>query len=69
VGGNAFELKIPIFLAMHPKFNVDHIQPYFPQSLDTSYIIEQITPLELNLDCMEHDTTNHIMDMQIKNTR
>ena len=30
---------------------------------------EQLTPTELNPDCMEQATTDRIMDTQIKNTR
>lgn len=68
VGGNAFELGIPPFLGLHPVFNVDRLWPYFPPLLDTSNMAEQLTPTELNLDCMEQDTTDRIMDTQIKNT-
>jgi hypothetical protein len=49
-------------------FNVDCLRPYFPPLLDTSDMAEQLTPTELNLDCMEQATTNRIMDTQIKNT-
>ena len=69
VGNNAFELSIPPFLGLHPVFNVDRLRPYFPPLLDTSDIAEQLTPTELNPDCMEQATTDCIMDMQIKNTR
>ena len=69
VGNNAFELSIPPFLGLHPVFNVDRLRPYFPPLLDTSDIAEQLTPTELNPDCMEQSTTDCIMDMQIKNTR
>ena len=48
---------------------MDRLRAYFPPLLDTSDIAEQITPIELNLDCMEQATTDCIMDMQIKNTR
>ena len=53
VGNNAFELSIPQFLGLHPVFNVDRLRPYFPPLLDTSDIAEQLTPTELNPDCME----------------
>ena len=69
IGNNAFELSIPPFLGLHPVFNVDHLRPYFPTLLDTSDIVEQLTPTELKPDCMEQATTDCIMDMQIKNTR
>ena len=60
---------MPPFLGLHPVFNVDRLRPYFPPLLDTSDIAEQLTPTELNPDCMEQATTDCIMDMQIKNTR
>ena len=69
VRDNAFELSIPPFLGLHPIFNVDHLRPYFPPLLDTSDVAEQLTPTELNPDCMEQATTDRIMDTQIKNTR
>ena len=53
IGNNAFELSIPPFLGLHPVFNVDRLRPYFPPLLDTSNIAEQLTPTELNPDCME----------------
>ena len=68
VGDNSFELSIPPFLGLHPLFNVDHLQPYFPPLLDTLEIAEQLTPTKLNLDCMEQATTERIVDTQIKNT-
>ena len=69
VKNNAFELNIPPFLGLHPVFNVDCLRSYFPPLLDTSDIAEEITPKELNPECMEKATTDCIMDMQIKNTR
>ena len=48
---------------------VDRFRPYFPPLLDTSHVAEQITPTDLNIDCMEQATTDQIMDTQIKNTR
>jgi hypothetical protein len=68
VGDNAFELDNPPFLGLHPVFNVDHLQPYLPPLLDTSDMAEQLTPTELNPNCMEQATTDRIMDTQIKNT-
>ena len=68
VGDNAFELNIPPFLGLHPVFNVDHLRPYFPPLLDRSDMAKQLTPIELNLYCMEQATTDQIMDTQIKNT-
>eukprot|EP00253_Pinus_taeda_P028779 PITA_28779 len=68
VGDNAFELNIPPFLSLHPVFNVDRLRPYFPPLPDTSNIEEQLTPTELNLDCMEQVVTDQVMDSQIKHT-
>ena len=68
IGNNAFELSIPPFLGLHPIFNVDLVCPCFPPLLDTSDNAEQITPKELNQNCMEQATTDCIMDMQIKKT-
>ena len=48
---------------------MDHLCPYFPPLLDTYDIVEQLTPTELNPDCMEQATADQIMDTQIKNTR
>jgi hypothetical protein len=48
----------PPFLGMHPMFNVDRLQPYFPPFLDTSDIEEQLTPTKLNPECMEQATTD-----------
>ena len=62
MGDNAFELSIPSFLGLHPMFNVDRLQPYFPPLLDTSDIAEQLTPTELNPNCMEQATTGRITD-------
>ena len=62
-------LSIPPFLGLHPLFNVDHLRPYFPPLLDTSDVVEQLTPTELNPKCMEQATTDRIMDTQINNTR
>ena len=63
LGDNAFELNIPPFLGLHPVFNVDRLQPYFPPLLDTSDIAEQLTPIQINPYCMEQATTDRIMDM------
>ena len=58
MGENAFELRIPPFLFLHPVFNVDRLWPYFPPLLDTYNIVEQLTPTELNPDCMEQVATD-----------
>ena len=69
VGDNAFELNIPPLFGLHLVFNVDRLQPYFPLLLDTSNIAEQLTPIDLNPDCMEQAAIDQIMDTQIKHTR
>jgi hypothetical protein len=68
VGSNDFELNTPPFLGLHPIFNVDLLQPYFPPLLDTSEIAKQLKPTELNADYMEQASTDHIMDIQVKGT-
>ena len=62
VKDNSFELSIPPFLGLHPVFNVDCLRPYFPPLLDTSDVVEQLTPIELNPDCMEQAIADQIMD-------
>jgi hypothetical protein len=62
VGRNYFELNTPPFLGMHPVFNVELLQPYFPPLLDTSEITEQLTPTELNPNYMEREYTNQIVE-------
>jgi hypothetical protein len=52
-GDNDFELNIPPFLGLHPVFNMDLLRPYFPPLLDTSEVAEQLTPTELNPDCIQ----------------
>jgi hypothetical protein len=69
MGDNSFELNIPPFLGLHPVFNVDLLCPYFPPLLDTSEVAEQLTPTELNLDCIQQASSDHIVDTQIKGTR
>jgi hypothetical protein len=69
VGDNAFDLNTPPFLGLHPVFNVDLLRPYFPPLLDTLEITEQLTLTELNPDCMEHASTDQIVDTQVKGTR
>ena len=69
VGDNAFELSIPPFLGLHPVFNVDLLRPYFPSLLDTSEVVEPLTPTDLNLDYMEQAIVDLIMDTQVKGTR
>jgi hypothetical protein len=69
VGDNYFELNILPFLGLHPMFKVDLLRPYFPPLLDTSDVAEQLTPTELNPDCIQQASSDHICDTQIKVTR
>jgi hypothetical protein len=69
MGVNDFQLNIPPFLGLHPVFNVDLLHPYFPPLLDTSEVAEQLTPTELNPDCIEHASNDQIVDTEIKGTR
>ena len=62
VGDNSFELSIPPFLGLQAVFNVDILRPYFPPLLDTFAVAEQLTPTELNPDCIEQATVDLIMD-------
>jgi hypothetical protein len=68
VGSNYFELNTPPFIGLHPMFNVDLIQPYFPPLLQTYEIAEQMKPIELNPDCMEQAFTDPIVDTHVKGT-
>jgi hypothetical protein len=69
VGSNYFEINTPPFLGLLPVFNVDLLHPYFPPLLDTSEIAEQLTPTELNPDCMEQASIAQIVDTRVKGTR
>ena len=69
MGDNSFELNIPPFLGLHPLFNVDLLQPYFPPLLDTSDVAEQLKPTDLNPDCIQNESNDHIVDTHIKGTR
>jgi hypothetical protein len=69
VGDNSFEFNIPTFLGLHPVFNVDFLRHYFPALLDTSEVAEQLTPIELNPDCIQQESKDQIVDRQIKGTR
>jgi hypothetical protein len=62
VGDNSFELNIPPFLALHPVFNVDLLRPYFPPLMDTSEIEKQLTQIDLNANCIQHASSDHIVD-------
>jgi hypothetical protein len=68
VGDNYFELNILSFLGLHQVYNVDFLRPYFPPLLDTSYVEEQLTPTELNPDYIQQESSDQIVDTQIKGT-
>jgi hypothetical protein len=69
MGDNAFELNIPPFLGLHLVFSVDLFRSYFPPLLDTLEVAEQLTPIEINPDCIQHASNDQIVDTQIKGTR
>jgi hypothetical protein len=69
VGDNYFELNIPSFLGLHPVFNVALLRPYFLPLLDTSEIEKKLTPIEINLECMQLESNDHILDTEIQGTR
>jgi hypothetical protein len=69
VGDNDFVLNIPPFLGMPPIFNFSLLRPYFPPLLDTSEITKKLTPKEINPDCMQDASNDHIVDTQIKGTQ
>jgi hypothetical protein len=68
VGDNAFDLNIPPFLGLHPVFNMALLRAYFPPLLDTSKIVEQLTPTKINPDCMQHASGDQIVETHIKGT-
>jgi hypothetical protein len=59
------ELNIPPFLGLHPMFNVDILRPYFPPLFDTSEIEEQLTPTKLYLNCIQEESSDHIVEKNI----
>jgi hypothetical protein len=68
VGEIDFKLSIPPFLDLHPVFNVELLQPYFPPLLDTSDATEHLAPTKLNPDYIDHATVDWIMDTKMKGT-
>jgi hypothetical protein len=68
VWNNSFELNIPPFLGLHPVFNMDLLRPYFPPFLYTSEVAEQPTPIEINPECIQKESSDHIVDTYIKAT-
>jgi hypothetical protein len=66
---NFFELNIPPFLGLHLVFNVDLLRPYFPPLLDTSEVLEQLTPTDLKPNYIQKESNDHIVDTQIKGTQ
>jgi hypothetical protein len=49
-------------------FNVDLLRPYFPPLLDTSKKEEQLKLIDINPDCMEQTSNDHIVDTRVKGT-
>jgi hypothetical protein len=69
MGDNDFERNIPPFLGLHPVFNVDLLRPYFSPLLNTSDVAEQLTPTDLNPDCIQQESSDQIVDTHIKGMR
>jgi hypothetical protein len=69
MGENDFELNIPPFLGLHPVFNVDILRSYFPPLLDTSEIEEQLKPIDINPECIQNASIDHILEKHIKGSR
>jgi hypothetical protein len=57
-----YELNTPPFLGLHPVFNVDRLQPYFPPLLDTLEITKQLKKIDINPKYMEQASTDQIVD-------
>jgi hypothetical protein len=62
MGDNVFKLNIPPFLGPHQMFNMDIFCPYFPPLLDTSEVEEKMTPIEINPNCIQQESNDHIVD-------
>jgi hypothetical protein len=62
MGDNSFELSIPPFLGLHPVLNMNLLRSYFPPLLDTSEVAEQLTPTELNPECIQQASNDHIVE-------
>ena len=69
MGDNSFELNIPPLLGPHLVFNVDLLHLYFPTLLDTSEVEEKLTPTEINHECIQKESNDHILDTHIKGTQ
>jgi hypothetical protein len=48
---------------------MDLLRPYFPPLLDTSEVAEELTPAELNPDCIKQESNDQIVGTWIKGTR
>ena len=48
MGEKYFELSIPPFLSLHPVFDVELVQPYFPPLFDTSEVSKDSVLKEFN---------------------
>ena len=69
VGENAFELSIPPFLGLHLVFNVELLRSYFPPLLDTSEVVEKLSPIEINIEFIAKALVHWIMYTRMKGTR
>jgi len=61
VGDNSFDLNIPSFLGLHPVFNLNWLRPYILPLLDTSDIIEKMTPTDINTSYIEQKIIHRII--------
>jgi hypothetical protein len=68
MGDNYFELNIPPFLDLHPVFNVNLLHPYFPPLLGRSEVAKQLKPTEINFECIQQTSNDHIVDTRIEET-
>jgi hypothetical protein len=69
MGDNYFEFSVPPFFVLHPIFNLELLQPYFPPLLDTSEVVEKLSPIELNIEFIAKALVHWIMYTGMKGTR
>jgi hypothetical protein len=68
VGDNDFELSIPPFLGLHPSVQCGPPSTILPTIIGHIRDRREVDTTELNPDCMEHATIDHIRDTHIKGT-
>lgn len=68
VGENDFEISIPLFLSLHPIFNMELLCPYFPPLLDTLEVVERLDQIELNSHYIEKAKFDQILGTKLKDT-